>query len=76
MHLFHLNAEHAQDEPGSMRTWLVVADSLFGAMILVPDGDIVRAARVELGAASGPERLIGCVEPPREPWRELRQNPP
>lgn len=57
-----------------MRTWLVVADSLFDAMTLVSDGNTVRAARVELGAASGPERLIGCLEPPGEPRPDLRQN--
>lgn len=29
MHPFHLKAEHRQDETPGMRTWLVVADSLF-----------------------------------------------
>lgn len=74
MHLFHLKAEPRQDEAGGMRTWLVVADSLFDAMVLVPNGNIVRAARVELGAASGPARLIGSVEPSREPRPGLRQH--
>lgn len=67
MHLFHLKAERGQNDSGAMTTGLVAADTLFDAFVLVPDGNTVKAARVELGVAQGPVRLIGCVNTPGDP---------
>lgn len=72
MNLFHVEAEHAQDEKAGVRTWLVLADSLFDAIFLVPDGCAVKSVEVQLDTASGPGRIIGWVG---SPPRELEQAP-
>lgn len=64
MNLFHLEAEHEQDEPTALRTWLVAAESLLDAISLVPDGYTMKSAEAQLGGASEPGRVIGWMGPP------------
>jgi hypothetical protein len=58
MNLFHL---HVEKEPGATsrtRTWLVIADSLFEAISVVPEGFSVKAVEVQVGTAVDPRRVI------------------
>ena len=65
MTIYHLEAEHELDEPTTLRTWLVVAESLFDAISLVPDDYTVKSAEVQLERASEAGRVIGWMGPPR-----------
>ena len=59
MNVFRL---HAEKEQGAMRvagTWLVVADNLFDAISLVPEGLCVKAVEIEAAPVAGPGRVIG-----------------
>ncbi|SMF27806.1 hypothetical protein SAMN06265365_11038 [Tistlia consotensis] len=66
MHLFHCDAEAGHDEATGGRTWLVVADNLCEALLLVPGSYTVKAVSVQLAAASGSARLIGWMGPSPE----------
>lgn len=46
MNLFHLHVEKEQGATPHSSTWRVVADSLFEAMSVVPDGFAVKAVEV------------------------------
>ena len=61
MNLFHLHVEKEQGTMPRPQTWLVVADSLFDAMSVVPDDIAVRAVEVQVGAAVDPRRVIRRV---------------
>lgn len=65
MNLFHLHAEKEQDRPRGLRTWFVIAESLFEAICLVPEGFSVKAVEVRVGTVSGPRRLLGWMGSPR-----------
>jgi hypothetical protein len=58
MSLFYLyvDSEHSKT-PGST-IWLVIADCLFSAMLLVPEEFSVKVVEVRMGRAAGRERLI------------------
>ncbi len=64
MNIFHLRATKQSDGTYDTRMWLVVADSLFDAISLVPEGFYVEAAEIQVAAATGPGRVIGCFAPP------------
>lgn len=64
MNLFHLHVEKEQGVMPRPQTWLVVADSLFEAMSVVPDGVAVKAVEVQVGAAVDPRRVIRPVAAP------------
>lgn len=63
MNLFRVEVEKEQGETDSARTWLVAAHSLFEAISLVPDSYTVKSVEVQLGAASGPGRVMGWMAP-------------
>ncbi len=58
MNLFHLHVEKEQGATSRSRTWLVVADSLFEAMSVIPEGFSVKAVEVQVGNAVDPRRFI------------------
>jgi hypothetical protein len=58
MNLFLLHVEKEQGARSRSRTWLVVADSLFEAMSVVPEGVSVTAVEVQVGVAVDPPRVI------------------
>lgn len=64
MKLFHLHVEKEQEGMPRSRTWLVVADSLFEAMSVVPDGFAVKAVEVQVGTAVDPRRVIRSIAAP------------
>ena len=64
MNLFHLHVEKKQGARSRSRTWLVVADSLFEAMTVVPEGFSVKAVEVQVGAAVDPPRVIKSIPAP------------
>ena len=64
MNFFHVQAEKDQEVTYGSRTWLVIADSLFEAMSLIPDGFSVKAVKVRIGAVAGPGRVIGWIGAP------------
>jgi hypothetical protein len=64
MNLFHLHVEKEQGARSRSRTWLVVADSLFEAISIVPEGFSVKAVEVQLGAAVDPPRVIKSTPTP------------
>jgi hypothetical protein len=64
MNIFHLQAEKEQAGARDSGTWLVVADSLFDAISLVPDEFRVKAVDIQLAAVAGPGRVIGCFAAP------------
>lgn len=70
MNFFHVQAEKDQEVACDQevtcgpRTWLVIADSLFEAMSLIPDGFSVKAVKVRIGAVAGPGRVIGWIGAP------------
>lgn len=64
MNLFHLRVEKEQGATSSSRTWLVVADSLFEAISVVPDGFSVKVVEVQVGAAVDPRRVIKSIGVP------------
>ena len=65
MSLFHLYAEKEQDRRRSLRAWLVIAESLFEAFSLVPEGYSVKAAEVRVGTVSGRRRVLRWTASPR-----------
>lgn len=58
MNVFHLHVEKEQGATSRSRTWLVIADSLFEAISIVPEGFSVRAVEVQVGTAVVPRRVI------------------
>lgn len=64
MNIFHLHAEKDFGGTRDARLWLVVADSLFDAVSLVPEGFYVKAAEVQVAQVAGRSRVIGCFTPP------------
>jgi len=64
MNIFHLHAEKESAGMRDARMWLVLADSLFDAVSLVPEGFYVKAAEVQIAAVAGPSRVIACFAPP------------
>ena len=64
MRLIHVDAVNEHDEFGGARTWLVIADTLFQAMSLIPAGHRPRDAVVRAGTVSGPARVIGWLGAP------------
>lgn len=64
MHLIHVETVKDENQLSSARTWLVIADSLFEAMSLIPNDYRPKAAEVRPGAVSGPSRVIGWAMPP------------
>lgn len=64
MNLFHLHVEQEQGVVSNSRTWLVVADSLFEAISVVPDGFAVKAVEVQVGTAVDPPRAIRSADVP------------
>ena len=64
MNIFHLHTERAPDGASDSCTWLVIADTLFDAVSLIPAGYLVRAADVQLAGTPGPSRVIGCFDRP------------
>lgn len=64
MNLYYL---HVESEPGvrsSARTWLVFADSLFGAIASVPNECSVKAIEVQVGSAIDPRCVIETMSGP------------
>ena len=61
MHLFEVQARNDRSEVHSVRKWLIVADSLYEAMWLVPQEWTVDAVEVRRAAAPGPGRVIGWM---------------
>jgi len=61
MNLFHVYADRVQGERPGPRKWLVVADSLFEALSLIPRDRSVKAIEVQIGNVAGPVRLIGAM---------------
>lgn len=64
MNLYYL---HVESEPGvrsSLRTWLVLADSVSGAISAVPDDFSVKAIEVQVGNAVDPRRVIEAMSGP------------
>lgn len=61
MNLFRVEAEREEDETDGARTWLVVADSLFEAVTLIPDGYSVKSIEVQLDAVSGPGQAFAWI---------------
>lgn len=59
MRLIHVDAVGV--ELGETRTWLVIADSLFGALSLIPPDYMPRAAAVQATTIPGPARIIGWL---------------
>lgn len=59
MNLFHLHAEKEQGGMRGLRTWLVIAGTLFEAMSTVPEGYSVKAVEVQTGTVVGLGRVIG-----------------
>lgn len=64
MNLLHLHAEKDCGGLRDERMWLVIANSLFDAVCLLPDGCHVKAAEVQAAAVVGPGRVIGCFPMP------------
>ena len=64
MNLFRLRSEKEHGEVRSLRTWLVVAGSLYEAMSLVPENFAVKTVKVEPDAVAGPARVIGSMGAP------------
>jgi hypothetical protein len=64
MNLFHLHVEGEQGATSRSRTWLVIADSLFEAISVVPDGFSVKAVEVQVGGAVDPRRVIKSIGVP------------
>lgn len=62
MNLFHLHVEQEQGAVSRPRTWLVVADSLFEAISVVPDGFAVKAVEVQVGTAVDPPLAVGSLD--------------
>jgi hypothetical protein len=61
MHLIHVDAINELNQVGGTRTWLIIADSLFEAISLVPAGYCAKEMAVQPGFASGPARVIGWL---------------
>ena len=64
MNIFHLHAEKEQGHGRDPGTWLVIADSLFEAISLLPEGFLVKTVEVQVAAVAGPGRVIGCIDAP------------
>lgn len=64
MNIFHLHTEKRLACASDDCTWLVIADTLFDAVSLVPEGLYVKAAEVQVASVAGPGRVIGCFAPP------------
>lgn len=64
MTLYHLRVESEQGARSSSRTWLVLADSLFEAISVVPDGFSVTAIDVQTGTVVDPRRAIKAISEP------------
>jgi hypothetical protein len=64
MNLSHLHAEKEQGRTSGLRTWVVIAESLFEAISFVPEGFSVKAAEVQVRTVSGPRRVIGWTGSP------------
>lgn len=62
MNLFHLHAEKEQGATRRARTWLVIARSLFEAILFVPEGFSVKAVEVQVRTVSGPRRVIRSID--------------
>lgn len=62
--LFHLHTVMEEDDDRQTRTWLVIADNLFEAVSLVPEGYVPAEAEVRTGAVVGPGRVIGWMGMP------------
>lgn len=56
-------AQKEEDKPRGARTWLAIADSLYEAMSLIPDGYCPKQAGIRAGEVSGPGRVIGWLGP-------------
>jgi len=63
MHLIQVDTVKEKNELRGTRTWLVIADSLFEALSLIPAGYRPKAVEVQAGAVSGPGRVIGWLGP-------------
>lgn len=61
MNLFEIQARSDGSEFRSRRKWLIVADSLYEAMWLIPQEWRVNAVEVRPAAARGPGRVIGWM---------------
>ena len=55
MHLIHVDTVKEQDELRGTRTWLVIADSLFEAMSLVPVATRRKRRRCRQAPFPGPD---------------------
>ena len=64
MNLFRLHVEKEQGAQPHSQTWLVVANSLFEAMSVLPDGFEVKSIEVRVGTAVDPRRVIRPVGAP------------
>ena len=53
MSLFYLYADSEQSKTPGRTIWLVIADCLFSAMLLVPEDFSVKAVEVRMGRATG-----------------------
>lgn len=61
MNLFEVQAHSDRSEVYSQRQWLIMADSLYEAMWLVPEQWTVDAVEIRRAAAPGPGRVIGWM---------------
>ena len=64
MNLFHLHVEKEHEAASRSRTLLVIADSLFEAISVVPEGFCVKAGEVQVATAVDPRRVIEPVGAP------------
>lgn len=64
MNLFHLHVQKEQGAVPHSSMWRVVADNMFEAMSVVPDGFAVKAVWVQLGTAVDPSRVIRSIAAP------------
>jgi hypothetical protein len=61
MSLFYLFVESEHSKTLGRTIWLVIAECLFSAMLLVSEEFSVKAVEVRMGRATGRERLISST---------------
>lgn len=63
MSLFYLYADSEHSKTPGRTIWLVIADCLFSAMLLVPEDFSVKAVEVRMGRATERRRVISSIGP-------------
>ena len=64
MNIFHLHTENEPEGKRDSCTWLVIAETLFDAVSLIPEGYRVKAADVQVAETTGPSRVVACFGRP------------